>query len=217
MSEVSNTNAGLGPVIDGTAAAVQRTRDRTVHMRPATVVGVTANHDLAIVLDDHDTASQPFGAYIILPTSLRVGDRVMVLYQPPHGAYVVGILRGGFVGWQFVRPSDGGIGSFTSGWTNTGGTGFPDTATFMVVGYRRVGESVEIRGRATRTSGVSNTVFVLPEPYRPRNNLVFVTVTAPVAVGLVVVNQNGNVDAIGTVDAGSSGYISFDSVAYSVD
>jgi len=216
---VSDAAVELGPVLEGTAAAVQRSRSRAINLRPASILSIASDRMGATVVDDHSPQAAPYGAYIIAPYSFHVGERVMVLFQPPHGAYIVGLLRGGFTPWQILGP-ESGAGNFGTGWANDAACVFPENDGPTFVSVRRVGSLVELRGRATRVSGAGTTLAVLTGAFRPRSLLSFPTVVGPIAaVGVVVVHQGSGViqPVTGTFDQGAGGYVNLDGIAFTVD
>lgn len=213
----------LQPVLTGTSAAVHQARKRTSFYRPATVISLSPSRDIVTVRDDAEVEEGgEYGATLIAPTAVLIGDRVMIHYCPPHGAFVVGILRGSYMPWQQVYVGDGEPGSFQGGWTNPVGETDPlDTAFYAFTAYRRVQGMVELRGRATRISGVNGTVYVLPDGFRPRNHLLIPVATGPttaITFGHVQVFQTGEVFvASGNVDSASNGFIQFDGINYTVE
>lgn len=212
----------LQPVLTGTSAAVHQARKRTSFYRPATITTVSPSRDIVTIRDDAELEGEDYGATLIAPTSVMVGDRVMVHYCPPHGAFVVGILRGGYMPWQQVYVGDGEPGSFQGGWTNEiGSADVLDTDSFAFCAYRRFQGMVELRGRVVRISGVNGTVFNLPDGFRPRNDLMIPVLVGPTSapvMGIIQIFRSGSVNSIaGNVDTGTNGMIQFDGIQYTVE
>lgn len=118
-------------------------------IRPATVDTRTGSDpgDTHVVVDG-DTTPTPA---LSLLGAVNAGERVMVLFWPPHGAYIFG--RPGTPGTQWHDAA------FTAGWGNFGGS-------FQDVQYRKEGDWTYLRGVAARTSGVATTIFTLPVGWR---------------------------------------------------
>lgn len=218
------SDPGLEPVLAGTSSAVQAARSRPSTYRPATIVDLTIDRAIAHVIDDHDPQGDPYGVAIICPTHLKIGDRVMIHYNPPHGSLLVGLLRGGYEPWTIFKNDGGGglngnIGYLGPGWTQATGSNYPDSNAYPIGMFRRRGGVVELRGRLTRQSGASNDIAWLPAGYWPRNNLLMTIITAPIAAaGSVIVWIDGHITlAVGTPDAGGGGFVQLDGISYSVE
>ena len=212
--------ADLETTLVGTSSAVKQARNRVGLKRPATVLSVEADRSVAMVVDDHDPLGIAYGATVICPSYLQAGDRVMLEHYPPHGTLVVGLIRGGKVGWSYAGNSQADVpGFFGTGWANDSGTGALDTDTYPQASWTRTNGVVELRGRVHRVSGAANLMIWLPPGFRPRNNLLFCVVTAPIAAaGVAQVKQNGQVSAVnGTVDSGSGGFMHLDGIHFSVE
>ena len=79
------------PPDDYTAALIERT-ERRYHRqpswRPGTVVRSTRN-GLAMIQMDGDINGEAVEMQVLIG-EVAAGDRVMVVFDPPHGAYVAG-------------------------------------------------------------------------------------------------------------------------------
>lgn len=64
-------------------------------LMPGTVVGYASSgaSATASVIMDGDETGDAVELSVIVPVALEVGDRVMVMFDPPQGAYVVGTLN----------------------------------------------------------------------------------------------------------------------------
>lgn len=155
----------------------------TLAVRPGVVVAIDPTNTTALVQPDGpltgDTASEPFGADVVAPITLHAGDRVMLLFVPPHGCLVLGRRSGDWDDWHVVgnegEPDyDGGKGVR---WDHAPGTVYPGQAGPSVPSFTRRGGRVELRGNAARVAGSNNNVFPLPQGYRPENDLMVLGVT----------------------------------------
>lgn len=163
--------ASLVDLIETAAkAAVQRSLLETVVpiIRHGTVIAIDINKFIHDVQMDGDSST--IQVHDILQFSSYVGARVTVMFAPPHQAMIIG---------QPIHDEWHRVGAsneipFNTGWGNDPGAGNLDTATFPFTMFKRVGNWVELRGYALRTSGSSNTILTMPVGYRPRNNLTFV-------------------------------------------
>lgn len=212
------------------AAAVERTAVPT--LRPATVVASTDG--VVSVILDGDDASVLAEALVPEP---EADDRVMVLLQPPSGAFVVG-----YVGASRERWGGGGATEVTINtdapsprdelvlWVDTDATVPVPVSTgwqaltltspwvnyggWQSAGIRRIGDIVELRGLVNGgTPGT--TIAIVPAPTA---NLIFVgadglgpaqriDVQTAAGVGKVVYSATGTA---------VSGYTSLSSIRYSV-
>lgn len=222
-------------VRDAVASAINRVRDQpNAVMRPGTVLRVAINQQLAEVRPDEiigfdegfggdDVLSkQALGAQIITPVGIRAGDRVMILFIKPHGAYVIGKLAGDYEPWRIVGSANNP--SFAANWGHAAGVvpqGFSGPA---YVSFRRIGRWVEIRGQASRSADVAGLlpIFTLPKDYRPSNDLTIKqALTAPFAltVATLFIRRTGVVEILtntGTI-GGGGGYVSLDGTLFSTD
>lgn len=203
-------------------------RSRLPLWKPATVVRVGLTETIAEVSIDDDPDitgggddvefGGVLGAQIIYPTSLRAGDRVMVVFQPPHGALVVGRFGGDFEDWRVI--GDEGNPSFNTGWANTASTDTLFTDSSSVGQFRRLGRYVELRGRVQRVSGASDLIFTLPDDYWPSNRLFLPVITGvgTFTFSTLTITLAGQVQALAGADVDEpGGSIFFDGIMYSVD
>lgn len=153
---------------EGIQAAVQAARVRTHATRNATVIEVDPTNQVAMVTTDGPEGG-PFGADIVAPVALYPGDRVTVLFTPPHGAMVVGRQGGDRDDWHVIGTA--GEPQYGSGWAAAAGTTEIGNNGPARLAFTKEGRRVELRGRADRVSGVNNNVFPLPQDYRPENDL----------------------------------------------
>jgi hypothetical protein len=148
-------------------AAVDRAADVTPVLRPAIVLDIDPTNAVATCQAD-GPGGGPFGADVIAGHVIYPGDRVMVCFVAPQGALVLGRRGGPWEPWHvFGLPGEPGYGS---GW-QAGGNPVGANAQ-LDLGYTRRGDRVELRGVATRASGVNNNVAVLDQGYWPQNDLV---------------------------------------------
>lgn len=171
--------------------AVQRalTNSPTAEVRHGSVLAVDNGLFVHEVQMDADTGSVTIRAHDITQLGVCVGDRVTVLFAPPHQALIIGSPR--HDSWHLVG-TNGEVGWFP-GWGNDGSSGNLDTAFYPKVMFRRDGNFVQIRGSAVRTSGAFNQIFTLPIGYRPRNNLLVNALTSLAGHTVIQVNTNGEV------------------------
>jgi hypothetical protein len=210
--------------------ATQAARNRQIRVRAATVKDVAVSQTIAEVQIDGDDLTMmddgnddvidggATGAQIAYPTSLRPGDRVLVMFVPPMGAFIIGRLGGDYEDWLIVGFEQNP--PFASGWSSAPGTGIVGTDDFAVPMFRRVGRFVELRGRAQRTTdaGALATIFTLPSDYRPANKMSFPALSGPiVSPNGVVVEFTGDVQAIASGYDAPDGYITLDGIIFSVD
>ena len=139
---------------------------------------------------------------------VSVGDRVVTAWSP--GSVLVGdtvrLLVGGNV--CEVVSSCGPFSQWTAptlsgGWEN-----------FAPVGFRRVGDVVELRGAIK--SGALGVAFVLPEPlWPPAKNSLFVVVAGP-GVARLDVTWNGEVAVRSYAAGGTNAIVSLVGVRFSL-
>lgn len=187
--------------------AVQRALSATIV--PIIRHGVVVDIDLNLYIHDvqMDGDTETIKVHDITLLGVPIGGRVTVLFAPPHQAMIIGMPIHDT--WHLVGTL--GNADFISGWGNDALSGQLDTLEFPEAMYRRFGHWVEVRGGVVRTSGASNTFFVLPPGYRPRNNLTLQAMNALTGFETLQVNQDGGV----THPAGGAGPFFF-SVSFSV-
>jgi hypothetical protein len=181
------------------AAAAQAGRTAAADLVPSTVGGVVLSVDPTntVAIVKADGPNEPHGAAVVAPVTLRPGDRVMLLYTGEKpGCIVIGRRSGDYDDWHVV--GDEGEPQFVSGWGHTAGTTFPGQngdAQFMFT--MRSGR-VELRGRASRTSGSSQAITTMPEYAWPDNDLLLaaqgnlgsqVNITIDMSTGLLSVTS----------------------------
>lgn len=187
---MSNVDGSLVDLIETAAkAAVQRSLIETIVpiIRHGTVADVDTNTYIHDVQMDGDSTS--IQVHDILQMASGIGDRVTVMFAPPHQAMIIG--QPIHDEWHLV----GGINEvpFTTGWGNDpsgDNPGFDSNPNCM---YRRRGQFVEVRGSALRTSGSSNTIFVMPEGYRPANDIGFYGSNALTGAELLTAGFGGSI------------------------
>jgi hypothetical protein len=216
-------------------AAVKANQTRPTVIKPGKVISVTNDQQIANVdIDGDDLMTDDGGndqlpdlgftpCQILIGSGIMAGDRVMVLYAPPSGAYVIGRYAGDFNPWTNI-----GFGveiPFVSPWQPAAGVGLPgEPNTFQTPGVRRIGRMVELRGHAARNGGVApnpDTIFVLPPNFRPQNDLLIPAVCGPIAVpSFAIVQGTGEVQALittGSTEISAGGYFSLDGIVFSAD
>jgi hypothetical protein len=166
---------------------------RTWTTRRGAVTAVDPANRIALVgVAVGPDGSDSFGAEIIAPVHVMVGDLVQVLFVPPAKAFVVGRIGGDHDDWHIV--GDEGEPLFGSGWAAEGTTGPPSFGGPAEPMFTRRGDRTELRGWAERSSGSTDTVFELPEPYWPDNDLLI-----PALTGLgahTIVSVSGTTGAV---------------------
>lgn len=170
-------------------AAVQRSILGTISASylTGTVTDVDFDTFIHSVQMDGDTSAIP--VHDITHLGVNVGERVTVLFAPPHQAMIIG--QPIHDTWNLVGTA--GNPSFNTGWGNNGTTGDLDSGTDPKCMFRRFGNWVEHRGTPVRTSGASNVLFNIPEGYRPRNDTYVVGLNGLTgAEELVAENATGN-------------------------
>lgn len=192
-------------------ASVQAGRDaaleQTPTLKPGVVMAVDPTNTVAdVTADGPDTTTFP--ADVVCSTVLHPGDRVMLLFVPPHGCMVLGRRSGDWDDWHIVGTE--GEPTFFTGWAHAAGTNPPGQDTPAQVMFTRRGDRTELRGRASST-GSSLPVFALPEGYRPENDLLVPALTTLGAHTILAIDK-----AAGHVAVASAGIdeIIFDGISY---
>lgn len=183
------SSVDLGLLEAAADAAVQRALSATIV--PLIRHGVVVDIDLNLYIHDvqMDGDSETIKVHDITLLGVPIGGRVTVLFAPPHQAMIIGMPTHDV--WHLVGAQ--GNAAFNTGWGNDAAAGALDTATQPQAMYRRWGHYVEVRGFVVRTSGASNTIWTMPEGYRPRNNIELQATNALTGPELVVVEQDGDV------------------------
>ncbi len=198
------------------AAASQAGRDAAVaaahQTRPGVVMAIDPTNTTALVQADGPTTvdgsgedSGPHGAAVVAPVTLRIGDRVMLLYT---GAvcFVIGRRQGDWERWHVI--GDDGEPTFNNAWGHAAGTfplgqNGPAQAAFTMRSGR-----VELRGRAERSTGGAG-IYNLPEYAWPENDLLL---AAEGALGAFI---NISVDSVtGLISVGSGNFVVFDGISF---
>lgn len=223
-------------MLEAVKAAAKAITERNVSFKPGTVTDVTATQDTAnvtldgdqLMLGDGGNDDMPVNGWvpcqILFGSGIQAGDRVMVMFMPPNGAFIVGRYAGDFNPWIVIGGSDPSAPAFAGTWQAQTGAGNPgQPGTYQRPSYRRIGRIVELRGRAMRGSatGVNpDTIFTLPPGYRPLNDLAFSVIVGPIiAFGVLLILTTGAVQSFipgGSVDA-PNGLITLDGVMFSND
>lgn len=183
------SNVDIGLLEAAADAAVQRALAATIV--PIIRHGVIVDIDLNLYIHDvqMDGDTETIQVHDITLLGVPIGARVTVLFAPPHQAMIIGVPI--HDSWHLVGTL--GNASFNTGWGNDGSTGSLDTDTQPQAMYRRWGHLVEIRGGVVRTSGSSNTIWTMPEGYRPRNNIEIPATNSLTGHELIFVQQTGAV------------------------
>lgn len=146
-------------------------------LKPATVTTPTGSdigETHAII--DGDINPTPV---LSLIGAVNEGQRVMVLFWPPHGAYIIGLPGTPGTQWHPV--------AFDAAWADYG-------LGSQVCQYRLDGNWVTLRGVAKRTSGAgAGVVCTLPPAYRPQASENFAVDSDPQTHSVVVVDPSGTV------------------------
>ena len=159
-----------------------------------TVVGTAPDETWARI----DGDSEPIPVQSLVG-ALGPDMRVKVLFWPPHGAYIVGLISLG----EWVSVS-----SFGTNWGNLGGTS-------EVVQYRRDGNWVTLRGVANWSAGKSLQIFTLPDGYRPRARENFAVDANPQVHAVITPATNGDVEFVSAT--ATAGYASVSGVRFWVE
>lgn len=208
-------------ISEAAAAAVQKAlqRQRSVHIKGAVFQEMSTDRLGGTVILDGD--ADEVGALIAVDQGYLPGERVMCLSYPPAGLVIIGKRAGAYEDWRYVGDADNP--AFDSDWQNVSTVGTSDTDEYMRVGFKRQGSRTELRGRATRMSGSANpdNIFVLPEGYRPRNDLMIPGGCGPIygVVGISILRA-GNVKVLintGSVDNATGGFVSLDGISFAND
>ena len=163
-------------------------------LKPATVTADSFDAGAVVALIDGDTVPT---TVISLVGGVASGTRVMVLFFPPQGAYVVGTI--GDSAWVDVT-------AFGTNWSNLGGTS-------EVVQYRRDGPWVTLRGVASYTAGQALAIFTLPAGYRPRARENFAVDSNPQVHSVITPATTGGVEFVAGAGA-VAGYVSLSGVRF---
>lgn len=175
---------------NATQLAIQRavTNTPTAIVRHGTVTETDIGTFIHAVQLDADGVT--VRVHDITHHGVSVGDRVTVLFAPPHQALIIGSPI--HDPWHVVGTN--GQVPFGTGWGNNAAdanaldiSGFPHTM------FRREGRFVMVRGTAARASGSSIIIFTLPVGYRPRNNLMMPCATTAGAYSYVTITRDGEV------------------------
>lgn len=91
-------------------------------------------------------------------------------------------------------------------------------AGYLGVGYRKIGDTVELRGTCSGTFAASQSMFQLPVGFRPPGRLVLPgNTTDGTAFGRVDIMADGNVTRVtGTWPTGANSYVAFTGVSFSL-
>lgn len=209
------TDVSQAVLREAVAVSVQAARDAAAEesplVRPGIVQSIDPTNTIAMVQADGPMADDfdgSFGAAVAAPVTLRPGDRVLLLFAgTAPGCFVIGRRSGDYDDWHVV--GEDGEPVFVSGWGHSAGTNQPGANAPARVMFTLRSGRVELRGRATRTSGASQNVFVLPEEYWPDNDLLLA------AQGALGAHVNVGVDqATGTVSVSTGGEVVFDGISY---
>ena len=213
--------------------AVKATRSRRSVFKPGQVASVSTDQQTARVYVDGDALMTDDGGnddltldgtttcQILAPSGILAGDRVMILFAPPNGAYVVGRFAGDNNPWLIMGQDTPFISPW--GWAPTVGQPWQPN-TNQIPSLKRIGRIVELRGRAARASGGApnpDHITTLPVGYRPANDVIMPVVVGSIAgLGFVIIKNTGELQAFltaGTTDSTVGGYITFDGVMFSAD
>lgn len=230
---MSTTESSLAT--EATLSSVKVSKAKAPTFKPGTVEGVSLDQQVASVAVDgdaamfDDTGGDDFAALsglipcqIIAPSAFLPGDRVMIMFAPPHGAFVAGRLAGDYNNWAIIGQT--GQIQFVSPWGGDAGAAAPGTPdTFGWPMYRRCGRFVELRGRAARydvSAPNPDTIFVLPQGFRPQNDLVIPAICGPIAIpSFCIIQSSGEVQALvtgGTTLDGGGGFFNLDGIIFSI-
>lgn len=169
--------------------AVQRaiTNTPTTIVRHATVIETDIGTFIHAVQLDADGVT--IRAHDITHNGVSIGDRVTVVFAPPHQALIIGSPI--HDPWHIVGAN--GQVQFAPGWGHDASAVAIDTHGPAQVMFRREGRMVMVRGVAARTSGSSVDIFTLPQGYRPRNSLLIPTLTGGGVASFVVIEISGDI------------------------
>jgi hypothetical protein len=188
--------------------AVQRslTATPTATVRHGTIVAVdygTFIHELQL----DEPGNVTIRAHDVTDVGVGIGDRVTVLFAPPHQALIIGSPVHDH--WHLIGTNREIV--FTPGWGNNSLSGALDSGTYPQVMYRRDGTLVHLRGSAENFSSGTNIIFIMPEGYRPRNDLLLPALTSFAGHSVVQINRDGAV-----ISQAGSTPLHFHNVTYSI-
>lgn len=113
--------------------------------------------------DDPDFGLIPMQAVVGCDNYLSVGTRVMVLYIPPSGGYVIGRPNGASDAWHAIAQSDAV--PYGTGWAQ-----YPGFVDARAPSYRRMSGLMVFSGAMYRASdnGADTVLFRLPAQFAPK-------------------------------------------------
>lgn len=158
--------------IEMVRAAAQAGRDAAIAASASVSAGIVLSVDTlnTVAMVQADGPNEAHGAYIVAPTTFFPGDRVLLMFTAaPPSCFVIGRQSGDMDEWHIVGTE--GEPQFVTGWGHSAGTVPPSQNGNAQIMFTRRGGRVELRGRATLTSGSATNVFALPEAYWPDNDL----------------------------------------------
>lgn len=169
-----------------TESAVQRSLLTTIVpvYRHGVVTDVDLDTYIHSVQMDGDSGSIP--VHDITQLGPPLGEKVTVLFAPPHQAMIIG--QPVHDTWHFIGAT--GEPAFATGWANSTASGPIDTAEYPEMSYRRFGHLCEMRGQVLKSAGTS-LITTIPEWYRPRNNLTFACIGPLGGHGVLQINRDG--------------------------
>ncbi|HMJ74751.1 MAG TPA: hypothetical protein VK507_02205 [Iamia sp.] len=192
------------------SAAAQAGAAAARQLIPSIISGVIVSTDLTntIAMVQADGPNEAHGAEIVAPITFRPGDRCKLLYMGDRAlCLVIGRGQGDYDDWHVVGAEGEPV--FQTGWGHSAGTFPPGQNGPAQVMFTMRSGRVELRGRATRTSGALTTIFPLPEAYWPDNDLL---ISGQGALGAHV--SLGFDYATGMVSVASGAEAVFDGVSY---
>jgi len=201
-------------LLEATVAAAQAGRDAAHELahetRPGVVLSVDPTNTIAVVQADgpEGDVSGGHGAAIVAPVTLKIGDRVMLLFSGTSPkCFVIGRLSGDWNDWHIVGNEDEP--PYDNGWGPAAGTTIIGASGPAQPMFTMRSGVVRLRGRAHRYSGASNNVFKLPEYAWPANDLLMPCVGTGGAVTVFNVAQ-----ADGQIASSGGGDVIMDGVSF---
>jgi hypothetical protein len=200
-------------LLEATLMAAQAGRDAADELahqtRPGIVLAVDPTNTIAIVQADgpEGDTTGGHGASIVAPVTLKIGDRVQLLYDGSSPkCMVIGRLSGDWDPWHLVGAE--GEPQFLNAWGNSAGTTFPGQNGRGQTMFTMRSGRVELRGQCERSTGNAE-IYTLPEYAWPENDLLLG------AQGALGAHINITIEmTTGVIAASSGNVVVFDGISY---
>lgn len=130
--------------------------------------------DVTVTFDDETSTTQVMSNV----GELQAGQRVMVVFLEPHGAYV----------WALLHPPTWRALPLHAGWVALGTV---VGVVYETAAIRRVSDEVQVRGMVKRTSGADTVIADFPTGFAPAKGQGFASECAGVYASLYVLPAFG--------------------------